>query len=171
MFVTAALAVMGRIACVPGVTGSSRQVFSWVVMGLIALWALAVHDALPDAGTFKKGLIIAFGLVVFTSIGTRIYAAAEAPARCCFGRGEPRGGRPQPHVYRWVNFVLNIDYQAADGKETARTVTVHRVDGRWMKDRLFLPLDLHGYCHLRKAVRTFRVDRIETAADADRVVI
>jgi predicted DNA-binding transcriptional regulator YafY len=57
---------------------------------------------------------------------------------------------------------VQITYRARDGRTTARTVNPYGVvfqSGRWY---------LAGWDHLRRAVRTFRLDRVQAATVSDR---
>lgn len=57
---------------------------------------------------------------------------------------------PSPEIF--------IKYVDAEGHETTRGISNLKYSNRWHFD---------AYCHLRKEIRTFNVDRILEACDAD----
>jgi hypothetical protein len=84
---------------------------------------------------------------------------------------QPRGpAAPGPISIRGLKIKMRLVY-ARGPKRYARRVTVYAATGHRRADgRLTLEL-LHTFCHLRHAPRTFRVDRIITAADDNSIVI
>lgn len=66
---------------------------------------------------------------------------------------------------------VTLDYLSGEGERTRRLVTVHRAVGSQMPDGTIALDEIHGYCHLRKMARTFRIDRIREAVTDDGEVI
>ena len=56
---------------------------------------------------------------------------------------------------------VNIDYSDAEARPSRRAIQIRRYDGHY----------IGAYCLMRRAHRTFIVDRVQSAADADGVVI
>jgi hypothetical protein len=65
-----------------------------------------------------------------------------------------------------LNVPLLIRYRSGNGHVSDRLITLHAVDGEAV-DGQFRARTLAGYCHTRKAPRTFRCDRIIHIADPD----
>ncbi|ANA14189.1 helix-turn-helix transcriptional regulator [Acetobacter oryzifermentans] len=60
-----------------------------------------------------------------------------------------------------------IHYQDGKNEETERTIRPEHIEYRMRRNGMPDILYLTAYCELRKRPRTFRVDRIEAAYDAD----
>ena len=58
-----------------------------------------------------------------------------------------------------------LTYLDSSGERSERTVTPQKVDGRRYSDGSITVEAFDGWCHLRRAVRTFRVERIISMAD------
>jgi hypothetical protein len=105
--------------------------------------------------------------------------------RCGAGENvEPSRGRTAGDAYTTPNesraAALHIDglnerlllsYRDAGGNVTERWLTLRAADGHQQRSGTVHIATVNGYCHLRRMARTFRLDRIMSAADADGVVI
>lgn len=66
-----------------------------------------------------------------------------------------------PSKPKSIKATLRLDYRDATGKTSERIVDVKECDTSNPAGYLI------GFCHLRRAIRTFRIDRIERAVDAE----
>jgi hypothetical protein len=98
-------------------------------------------------------------------------AAREADKAARFLPAKPPPSVSQLVAREDLDTELYIRYRDAKGKPTRRKVTVHAIEGFRAPDGRVTFEHIRGYCHVRRAARTFRVDRIIDAADADGVVI
>lgn len=115
-------------------------------------------------------ILLAVGFVIVWAI--RQYNATkknDAPAISFYvGHDEPEEDldwsteefktayRPRP-----IKAQIKIRYTDSNGKMTERVVDVRECD-TWASDGY-----LNGFCHTRGAIRTFRLDRIESAIDVE----
>lgn len=74
-------------------------------------------------------------------------------------------------VVQGLHIEIYLVYRDANGRTTRRNVTIHELEGQRRQDGKINIHVMRGYCHLRKGARTFRMDRVISAADADGVVV
>jgi hypothetical protein len=91
----------------------------------------------------------------------------EASRRAELGYGREKadlvhraGGHFEPSSLHPLTAQLHIAYQDADGDSSERDLTVAAYSEE-------PPGYVIGFCHLRRAIRTFRVDRTATAVDLE----
>ena len=78
--------------------------------------------------------------------------AVEAPVR---------RGRPMPPAKAALHGALDIEYRDAEGDRTERYIEA--ISLRASNGQLYL----YGWCEMRQALRTFRVDRIRALTDGE----
>lgn len=132
------------IRSVDDVSPKSRHFYAavWaaVAAGLLTwLVAPAEAGAAPGWGWVTLAMVIAIALFAFARQTPQ--AADDVLQRHSPSRATRTG---------WQLCRIAFDYQDADGERTARQVTVHSVTKTYLK----------GECHLRRAERTFRLDRV-----------
>lgn len=60
--------------------------------------------------------------------------------------------------------MVHLDYRGADRGMTRRAVTVHRATGYQAPSGEIQLETIHGYCHLRRMARAFRIAQVSSAA-------
>ena len=110
---------------------------------------LIISAFIPSAAPFAALIAILFPLVYFYYIGThkKKKPSKRQKAKISYCDEYFEFSPPVP---------VHIVYTDSKNETTNRTVNVSRFDGTYIA----------GYCSLRKAFRTFRVDRVHEVADA-----
>lgn len=90
------------------------------------------------------------GLLSFSFFAFRfLYMAAKEPTKTTFGRKRREPKKPIAKI--------SFEYLNADDESSKRTVLVTKING----------LHVYGFCKLRNEYRTFSVERIANAFDAE----
>jgi hypothetical protein len=66
-----------------------------------------------------------------------------------------------------ANADVDLIYRSSIGEMTARRVTIHEIHGVGHRDGSLTLHHMTAYCHLRRAPRTFRFDRVTQASDPE----
>lgn len=136
--------------------GVPRRAIGFVTMaalfGMGAL-ILAGENALPAVNSlWPWGL----GLIALMAFSTLADTAKQPPA--------PRAAKAGPFSTK-LEITALLQYIDGDGQPSERTVTLHTISGHRYRDGTVTVEAFDAWCHLRQAMRSFRIDRIVNLAN------
>ncbi len=119
--------------------------FGGIIWGVILNWVFLSESYWWFAGLLIVSLFISAPMLDFYSELEKQRKADAKKQK--IDKEQPKQQSSKP--FKQSN-TISFSYEDADGNITFRTIDIHSVDSRYIE----------GYCHDRKATRTFRIDRV-----------